>query len=209
MTAPDGRFAKALEPDRSRYRLRVVRAVACVLVLLLAACSSGAKVSRSGSGTPGISLPGGTAEPQNSKDVCTQADLDGPVLAMPTPQVISSSVFLRTGIVASIDPIIGGPAAPFTATQAWAKFTSAGPLRAQQAELMLGTFSAILPYGPRGPERVSEPAWVLHVEHLAYRLPPIGKAGGTAAGKAAPVCQFVDAVLVLNANTGAVVIYSY
>ena len=31
---------------------------------------------------------------------------------------------------------------------AWVKFTSARPLHARQAELMLGTFSAVLPYGP-------------------------------------------------------------
>jgi hypothetical protein len=199
-----------LEPGEGRYRQRVVRAVACVLLLsMLAACSSGSSAPKSAPPDPGISLPGGTPAPQNSTEVCTKTDLAGPALAMPLPQVISSSVFIRTGIVATVDPA-PGPAARFTAAQAWAKFTRLTPLHARSADLMLGTFSANLPYGPHGPGRVEVLAWVLRLDHLAYPQPVTGGTGGSGlTRKKSPPCEFVDAVLVLDATTGAVVVYSY
>lgn len=129
---------------------------------------------------------------------------------MPPPQIISSSVFFRSGIVANLDPTIGANPR-LAATDAWEKFTHANPLRARQAELMLGTFSAWLPYGPKGPHHVQVLAWVLHLHDLAYAAAagdnPTG--GSAASSSRSPVCEFVDAILVLDAMTGAVVVYSY
>lgn len=155
-------------------------------------------------------LLSGPAPAQNSKATCTRADLDGPPLAMPAPQIISSSVFFRSGIVANLDP--ARDANPrLAATDAWAKFTHANPLHARQAQLMLGVFSALLPYGPKGPHRVQVLAWVLQLEDLAYAVPATGKAaaGSGASSNGSPACDFVDAVLAVDAMTGAVVVYSY
>jgi hypothetical protein len=129
---------------------------------------------------------------------------------MPAPQIISSSVFFRSGIVANLDP--ARDANPrLAATDAWAKFTHANPLHARQAQLMLGVFSALLPYGPKGPHRVQVLAWVLQLEDLAYAVPATGKAaaGSGASSNGSPACDFVDAVLAVDAMTGAVVVYSY
>ena len=53
-------------------------------------------------------------------------------------------------------------------------------------------------------------AWVLRLHHLAYVQPPVGNvSGGTGPSAVPSVCQFVDALLVIDANTGAVIIYSY
>ena len=173
-----------------------------MLILLLAGCSSGKHADP-------IILKGPSAVvPQNSKHACTRADLEGPALTMPTPQVITSSVFFTSGIVATLDPTVGGGNPRLQASDAWAKFTSARPLHARQAELMLGTFSAVLPYGPAGPHPVQVPAWVLKLHDLAYVQPKIGD-GGSGSQLKSSVCQFVDALLVLNADTGAVVVYSY
>jgi hypothetical protein len=173
-----------------------------VLILLVAGCSSGKHADP-------IILKGPSAVvPQNSAHPCTQADLDGPALTMPSPQVITSSVFFTSGIVATLDPTVGGGSPRLLASDAWAKFTQGRSLHARQADLMLGTFSAVLPYGPGGPHPVSVPAWVLQLHDLAYAQPKIG-AGGIGSGLKSSVCQFVDALLVLNADTGAVVVYSY
>jgi len=176
-----------------------------VLILVLAGCSSGPATSRAAA--PIGPLLSGPAPAQNSKQTCTQADLDGPALTMPPPQIISSSVFFHSGIVANLDPTPGANPR-LAATDAWEKFTHANPLHARQAELMLGTFSAFLPYGPKGPHHVEVLAWVLHLQDLAYAVPAGGNVTG-ASSNGSPACVFVDAVLVVDANTGAVVIYSY
>jgi hypothetical protein len=176
---------------------------------MLAGCSGA--TSRAGSQTiPLGPLTSGAAPAQNTKQVCTRADLEGPALTMPPAQNISSSVFFRSGIVANLDPTPGANPR-LAATDAWATFTHASAFHARQAELLLGTFSAWLPYGLKGPHHVQVLAWVLHLHHLAYPLPAgdaaTGTSGASSHGKA--VCEFVDAVLVVDAMTGAVVIYSY
>jgi hypothetical protein len=129
---------------------------------------------------------------------------------MPPAQNISSSVFFRSGIVANLDPTPGANPR-LAATDAWNTFTKATSFHARQAELMLGTFSAWLPFGPKGPHHVQVLAWVLHLHDLAYPLPAGDNVTGSsgASSKASPVCELVDAVLVVDAMTGAVVIYSY
>ncbi len=182
-----------------------------MLILLIAGCSSGSGASRAGSTTlPLVPLGSGPAPAQNSSQHCTQADLDGPPLTMPPPQIISSSVFFRSGIFATLDPAIDANPR-LAATDAWNKFTHSNPLHARQAELMLGTFSTLLPYGPKGPHNVEVLAWVLQLQDLAYPIPATGhpSGGSGASSKAPPVCEFVDAVLAIDAMTGAVVVYSY
>jgi hypothetical protein len=51
---------------------------------------------------------------------------------------------------------------------------------------------------------------VLRLHHLAYALPAIS-ANASGSGSAGPpaVCEFIDAVLVIDATTGAIVVYSY
>jgi hypothetical protein len=129
---------------------------------------------------------------------------------MPPAQNISSSVFFRSGIIANLDPTPGANPR-LAATDAWATFTHATSFHARQGELMLGTFSAWLPYGPKGPHHVQVLAWVLSLHDLAYPLPAgdvvTGTSGASPHGR--PVCEFVDAVLVVDAMTGAVVVDSY
>jgi hypothetical protein len=200
------------EPHGSRYRLRVVRAVACVVVLLLAGCSGSVGAPPPGAvGAGGFSpAPTGAPAPQNSGETCTQIDLDGPVLAMPKPRPVDSTTIVNAGIVARLDPAPGAKP-KFTPEQAWDKVTLANPLHARSADLLLGKFNAIVPLSPTGPQTIHAFAWILHVHHLAYALPTAAKndTGGTGLATLPPVCEFVDAMLVVDATTGASVVYSY
>jgi len=191
----------AVEPAGSRYRLTAVRAVTVAFVLVLAACASGGS-PRAGSGST-IPLPKGTAPVQSGGETCLASDLAGPVLPMPAPQNVAAKTLVNSGIVARLDPAPGATPA-VSASSAWRTFTHLNPLRARRAELLLGTFSAFLPYGRSGPQRVQVLAWVLRVHHLAYAIPSTGDSKSTQ-----PVCEFVDAVLVLDATNGSVVVYSY
>lgn len=199
-----------MEPSTSRYRLSTVKAIACVLLLLLVGCSG--STSSPGAHTLGPTVappPTGQAAVQNKQGTCTQVDLNGPVLTMPKPQDVTTSTLINTGIVARLDPAPGAHA-QFSAEDAWNKFILQNPLHARSGELMLGTFSAHIPFGQNGPQNVQALSWVLRLHHLAYALPAVSN-GDSGSGLAAPqaVCEFVDAVLVIDATTGAIVIYSY
>jgi hypothetical protein len=75
---------------------------------------------------------------------------------------------------------------------------------------MLGTFSAHIPFGPKGPQNIRALSWILRLHHLAYALPPVSH-DVSGSGQSGPpaVCEFIDALLVVDATTGAIVIYSY
>ena len=203
---------RVVEPNVNRYRLRVVRAVAVVLVLLLAGCSGSTGAPLPGSVGAGGLQPAPTGAPaaQNSGETCTQIDLDGPVLGMPLPRPVDSTTVVNAGIVARLDPAPGAKP-KFTPNQAWDKLTLANPLHARSVDLLLGTFSAHIPLSPTGPKTVRAFAWILHVHHLAYALPQVAKneSGGTGLTTLPPVCEFVDAILVVDATTGDPVVYSY
>jgi hypothetical protein len=186
-----------------------VRAVACVLVLLLVGCSGGTAAPRAGSADFVGPLPSGLPAIQNTQETCTQVDLNGPELTMPAPHNVTSTAVINTGVVARLDPA-PGVTAQFSADAAWQKFTLQNPLHARRAELLLGIFNAYIPFGQTGPQRVHALSWVLRLHHLAYAIPAVSN-GDTGSGLAAPqaVCEFVDAVLVLDATTGAVIVYSY
>jgi len=198
-----------LEPNGSRYRLSIVRAVACLLVVLLAGCSGKSGTPSAGSALPVGPLPSGPPAIQKPQGTCTQLDLDGPVLTMPKPQTVTAPILINTGVVARLDPA-PGVSAQFSAADAWKKFTLQNPLHARSAELLLGTFSAHVPFGPNGPENVRALSWILRVHHLAYAQPVVSS-GDNGSGPSGPpaVCEFVDAILVVDATTGAIVIYSY
>ncbi len=210
MTVFAGRKCRdAPEPGGSRYRLSIVRAVACVFVLLLVGCAGSSGAPRAGSAAPIDPLPTGAPVIQNSQETCTQVDLTGPPLAMPKPKPVTASIVIKTGIVARLDPAPGA-VAPFSADDAWKKFAHDTPLHARTGELLLGVFSAYIPFGPSGPHNVRALSWILRLHHLAYAL-PAAKPAQNGSGPSTPqaVCEYVDAVLVVDATTGATVVYSY
>jgi hypothetical protein len=170
------------------------------LVLLLAACSSGGGAPRAGSG-------GGSAPVRASNGSCSQADLDGPALEMPTPRRVTAPLVLRGGIVARLDPE-PGISPVIKAGTIWRLFTQLDPVHARSAQLLIGAFRAYLPYGQSGPKAVDVFAWVLVLHHLAYPIPASAKTQGDRGGQP-PVCEFVDAFLVRNATTSAAIVYSY
>jgi hypothetical protein len=179
-----------------------------VLVLLLVGCSgsSGKHAASLGTVPP---LPTGPAPAQNTQGTCTQVDVNGPVLTMPKPDTVTSTILINTGVVGRLDAA-PGVTAKFSAEDAWNKFTLDNPLHARSAELLLGIFSAYIPFGQTGPQQVHALSWVLRLHHLAYALPAVSVGeSGSGGGGVPAICEFVDATLVIDATTGAIIVYSY
>ena len=75
---------------------------------------------------------------------------------------------------------------------------------------MLGVFTANIPFGPSGP-RTCTPS---PGSCACTTSPTCNPRSATAAAErepsaVPPACEFVDALLVLDATTGAVIVYSY
>ena len=123
-------------------------------MLILAACSSSGPQAAPSSTLAPTPTTGRPVPPLGSgASGCRQSDLDGPVLAMPTPRVVTSTVLMKGGgrygarleAVPKAKPLV-------TAADAWQRMNFQSPLRARSAELMLGRFRALVPFGPHGPQ---------------------------------------------------------
>ena len=173
-------------------------------MLLLAACSS----SGHQAAPPTTLVPTVTTVPVapgggSGASGCGQADLDGPVLAMPAPRAVTARILMKGSgsYGARLDP--APEAKPLVSgASAWQTMTSLNPLRARSGRLLLGRFRAALPFGPHGPQKLNLIAWVLQVHHLAYPYPAETQARNG-------VCIFTDAYLVIDASTGARVFNDY
>jgi hypothetical protein len=181
-----------------------VKRLAVALVLFLAACSSSSpQAAPPATLAPTPATQGQLVPPLGSgASGCRQSDLDGPVLAMPVPRVVTSTVPMtgRERYGARVEP--APKAKPLvTAAEAWQRMTLQSPLRARSAELMLGRFRAAVPFGPHGPQKYNVIAWVLQFHHLAYPYPPNQVK--------TDVCIFTDGYLAIDAATGNRVLNSY
>ncbi|HEX4492758.1 MAG TPA: hypothetical protein VH914_16240 [Acidimicrobiia bacterium] len=142
-----------------------------------------------------IPLPPVAAPPTTvARDLCTQADLDAPGLAMPAPQRITKTTAL--GDFGRLDPA-PGVVSRVPATTAWQALTGGHPQPARSARLLLGYYSS----SPSAGGHVL--AWVLEEQHLAFdgfQGPGPPPPGVTTTPR--PACEFTNAYLVLDAITG-------
>ncbi len=203
------------EPRAGRYRLVVVKWLAGVLGLALAAlsftaCSSGSSGGEAAPTTGGVTIPTVTIPIQTTTttglhgavvapvSTCSQADLDGPILKMPTPRIVNAPVsFKQYG--ARLVPAEEGPR--ISATSAWFDAARLAPIRGKSAELLFGTFRASIPFGPHGPQNLNVHAWVLSVHQLVYKYP-------SDVAKTSP-CIFADAYFVIDAYDGNTLLVAY
>jgi hypothetical protein len=142
--------------------------------------------------------------PAAGQDPCTQADLDGPGLAMPAPVRITSPVVLEpVPNYSHLDPA-PGVVPKVSAAAAWSALTRNLPLPARSAQLLLGYWGTTLGGGEN-----HVLAWVLRVQHLAFDGFQGGANFGTGPTLPQPACEFTNAALTLNATTGTGLLEQY
>jgi len=200
------------EPGAGEYRRVLVKRLAVVLALALAAgalaaCSSGSGKASPTTVTGGVTLPTITIPASTTTalhgplvapvSTCTQADLEGPTLKMPTGRIVTSPVTFRQ-YGARLLPADESPR--ISATSAWFDVTRSGPIRAKSGELLFGTFRATIP-GQHGPRKLNVHAWVLRVRQLVYKYP-------ADIVKTSP-CIFTDAYYVIDSNDGTTLLIGY
>jgi hypothetical protein len=189
-----------------------VKRLAFVLALVLAAgalaaCSSGsdeATPTTGGVTLPTITIPASTTTglrgtPVAPVSTCSQADMQGPLLKMPTPRSVTSTVkFKQYG--ARLLPAEEG--SRISAVSAWFDVARLIPLRAKSAELLFGTFRASIPaFGAQAPRKLNVHAWVLRVHRLVYEYP-------AELTKKSP-CIFTDAYFVIDSYDGTTLLVAY
>ena len=203
LTAPERGLAGSVVAVRA--------VVGAMLILMLAACSSGsdhaAPAPTLPTSVPTSTVPAGATGGTGGSG-CTPADLLGPALSMPAPRRVVVPIVLGGGTNARLEPAPGANP-QVSAEQAWQKLTALNPQRARSGELLLGTFRASFAFGPNGPQQEHLLAWVLRVHHLAYEHPPAEDPTRAGAAPAAATCEFVDGYLVIDATTGNRVVNSY
>lgn len=203
------------EPGSGRYRHVLVKRLAVVLTLALAAGSLAACSSSGGGGEDAAPTTGGITIPTITIPVstttfsggpviapvsnCKRADLQGPLLKMPKPRIVTSTVRFKQ-YNARLVPAEEGPR--ISATSAWFDVTRLAPIRAESAELLFGTFRASLPaFGSQPPRTLNVHAWVLSVHQLVYEYP-------ASITKKSP-CIFTDAYYVIDSNDGTTLLIGY
>jgi hypothetical protein len=148
------------------------------------------------------------SRPASAQEVCSLADLEGPGLAMPAPDRITSPVVLEVlPNYSRLDPA-PGVEPKVSAAAAWRALTRNLPFPATSAQLLLGYYST-----PLGGGVNHVLAWVVRAQHLAYAgvggPAPIQRDGTLLPGFQPPVCEFTNAVLTLDATKGTGLVEGY